>query len=95
MTERIDIHEAFKQVLASRDELRPADALMTDEDVMSLLGVGQQWLKDHRTRVEPIIPHIKLGRTIRYQREAVLDWFARVTETQPRWNRKLTRTAAR
>jgi hypothetical protein len=47
------------------------DDLMTEEEVMEKLGVKRQWLADHRTRVQPIIPHITMGREIRYPKRAI------------------------
>jgi hypothetical protein len=35
---------------------------LTDAQVMAWLHVKKQWLADHRTRVEPIIPHIPMGK---------------------------------
>jgi predicted DNA-binding transcriptional regulator AlpA len=64
------------------------DDLMTEEEVMKKLGVKKQWLADHRTRVQPIIPHIPMGREIRYPRRAVDEWLASMVETRPNWERK-------
>jgi hypothetical protein len=61
---------------------------LTTEQVMDWLGVSRQWLADHRTRVQPIIPHIKLGREILYPKHRVAELLASLTETRPSWERK-------
>jgi predicted DNA-binding transcriptional regulator AlpA len=63
------------------------DEYLTDKAVMEWLGVNAQWLADHRTRVEPIIPHVKLGNLVRYPRAAVQSWLEAQTVTTPRWER--------
>jgi hypothetical protein len=61
--------------------------LMTDEEVCDWLKVNKQWLSDHRTRVEPIIPHFRLGREIRYSRKDISAWLNSVREARPKWER--------
>ena len=51
----------------------PAD-LLTSQQVQAWLQVSEQWLDDHRTRVEPIIPHFKIGNLIRYSRGEIEEW---------------------
>ena len=63
------------------------DDLMTEEEVMKKLGVKRQWLADHRTRVQPIIPHIRMGREIRYRRSSLDEWLASIEEIRPTWER--------
>jgi len=64
------------------------DELLTDADVMTLLKVKKQWLRDHTTRVLPIVPHIKIGREIRYSKRAIHAWIMAQQETRPTWERK-------
>jgi hypothetical protein len=61
---------------------------LTDEQMMAWLHVKKQWLADHRTRVEPIIPHIPMGKQILYPKRAVQTWLDRLVETRPSWERK-------
>jgi hypothetical protein len=61
---------------------------LTDAQVMAWLHVKKQWLADHRTRVEPIIPHIPMGKQILYPKCAVQAWLDRLVETRPSWKRK-------
>jgi hypothetical protein len=61
---------------------------LTDAQVMAWLHVKKQWLADHRTRVEPIIPHIPMGKQILYPKSAVQAWLDRLVETRPSWKRK-------
>jgi hypothetical protein len=60
---------------------------------MEGLGVKRQWLADHRTRVQPIIPHITMGREIRYPKRAIDGWLASMVETRPTWERSNTSAA--
>jgi hypothetical protein len=61
---------------------------LTDAQMMAWLHVKKQWLADHRTRVEPIIPHIPMGKQILYPKCAVQAWLDRLVETRPSWKRK-------
>lgn len=49
-----------------------ADRLLTAEEVAELLAVPERWVREH-TR-GGLIPHVRLGRYVRYRREAVLAW---------------------
>jgi len=64
------------------------EELLTDQEIMDLLKVKKQWLRDHTTRVEPILPHLKIGREIRYLRSDVIGWCQKLRETRPSWERK-------
>lgn len=65
------------------------DELLTDEEVCVILKVKKQWLRDHTTRTEPIVPHIRtMGRQIRYSRRALYAWMREQIETRPSWERK-------
>lgn len=64
------------------------DDYLTDEEVMDWLNVKRQWLADHRTRVEPIVPHIKMGKQILYPKPAVKAWLDALVETRPTWERR-------
>jgi excisionase family DNA binding protein len=47
-------------------------ALLTANDVASLLNVPPSWVREH-TR-EGHIPHVRLGKYVRYQRGDVTAW---------------------
>ena len=49
-----------------------ADRLLTAGDVAELLAVPERWVREH-TR-GGLIPHLRLGRYVRYRRDAVLVW---------------------
>jgi excisionase family DNA binding protein len=52
----------------------PADRLLTASEVAELLSVPVSWVREH-TR-SGAIPHVQLGRYVRYERLAVLAWLA-------------------
>jgi hypothetical protein len=64
------------------------DELLEEEEVMMILKVKKQWLRDHTTRVLPIVPHVRMGRQISYPKRAIFAWIAAQTETRPTWERK-------
>jgi excisionase family DNA binding protein len=48
--------------------------LLVASDLASMLNVTERWVRD-ATR-EGRIPHVRLGRYVRYRREAVLAWIS-------------------
>ena len=48
------------------------DRLLTAAEVAELLNVPESWVRGH-TR-SGAIPHLELGRYVRYRRQAVLAW---------------------
>jgi excisionase family DNA binding protein len=54
--------------------LRPAvsDRLLTAADVAELLSVPVSWVREHTRSGR--IPHVQLGRYVRYRRETVVGW---------------------
>jgi excisionase family DNA binding protein len=48
------------------------DRLLTASDVAELLAVPERWVREH-TR-DGLIPHLRLGRYVRYRQEAVFRW---------------------
>ena len=46
--------------------------LLTAEEVAQLLGMGVDWVYAQTRKGR--IPHIRLGRFVRYRRQAILDW---------------------
>lgn len=53
---------------------RPAgrNRLLTASDVAELLAVPERWVREH-TR-GGLIPHVRLGRYVRYREDAVVKW---------------------
>lgn len=49
------------------------DDLLTTKDVAAWFGVSKQWLEINRSKGDGP-PFIKLGRMVRYRRDAVLQW---------------------
>jgi len=81
-------------VVRARRLLRRLDLVQLDEELLDaaavakILGVSLQWIKDHTTRIEPIIPHIRLGRKIRFRSADIKRFIQMQTETRPRWERR-------
>jgi excisionase family DNA binding protein len=57
------------------------DSLMTAEEVAALLRVTPAWVYAETRRHR--IPHVRLGRYVRYRRDALAEWM-RQLEDQPR-----------
>lgn len=57
---------------------RSPDDLLTARDVANLLAVNISWVKNHCTRVEPFLPHVKLGggryATRRFRHEDIMQF---------------------
>jgi excisionase family DNA binding protein len=51
-----------------------SDRLLNAAEVGELLAVPESWIREY-TR-SGLLPHIQLGRYVRYRREAVLAWVA-------------------
>lgn len=51
--------------------------LLTRRDLAVKLGVSVSWLQKH-----PEIPHVRLGRLVKYDEATVADWLRRETEAQ-------------
>ena len=49
-----------------------SDRLLDAKEVAAMLAVPETWIREH-TR-SGVIPHLTLGRYVRYRREDVLDW---------------------
>jgi excisionase family DNA binding protein len=58
--------------------VQPQDALLTAEEVAALLRVTPAWVyaetRHHR------IPHVRLGRYVRYRRDALAEWMRQLEE---------------
>lgn len=61
------------------------DPLLTASDVAELLSVPESWVREH-TR-NGLIPHVQLGRYVRYRQEAVVRWVSDQEETSWRKHR--------
>ncbi len=59
-------------------EIQQTDELLTVEDVAALLKVKKSWVYD---RIDPKhggrLPHVRLGRYVRFERSAVLEFIQR------------------
>jgi hypothetical protein len=64
------------------------DVLIDATEVAALLKVKVSWVRDHTTRVEPILPHVKLGRKVRYQPSQIIAFVQNCHEDRPNWKRQ-------
>ena len=55
------------------------DPLLTASDVAELLSVPESWVREHTRSGR--IPHVQLGRYVRYRQEAVVRWVSDQEET--------------
>jgi len=53
-----------------------AARLLEAREVAALLGVNERWVREHTRRGE--IPHVRLGRYVRYRRESIMAWIEEV-----------------
>ena len=71
-------------------ELFPLEMLLTPRDVADWLGVSIDWVQDHATSKEPRIPCLRMGRLLRFRREAVESFIpARTQKPLPACSRSL------
>ena len=61
------------------------DRLLTAVEVAELLSVPERWVREH-TR-SGLIPHVRLGRYIRYREEAIRGWIAEQERGGAAWRR--------
>jgi excisionase family DNA binding protein len=54
------------------EALRMSERLLTAAEVAEQLAVPESWVREHTRNGS--MPHIKLGRYIRYRHDAVLGW---------------------
>jgi excisionase family DNA binding protein len=63
------------------------ETLLDAAEVATILGVSRQWIRDHTTRIEPIIPHVRMGRKVRFRLADIKRFIDTQTETRPKWER--------
>jgi hypothetical protein len=64
---------------------RRTEKLLTPDEVVILMHVKMSWLMDHVTRIEPIIPHIRMGKIVRFKRSSLAKWIDSLVSTKPKW----------
>ncbi|MGH3031462.1 MAG: helix-turn-helix domain-containing protein [Gaiellaceae bacterium] len=68
-----------------------SDRLLTASEVADMLSVPERWVREH-TR-GGLIPHVRLGRYVRYRREAILGWIDEQERVGARWRNHHPRAA--
>ena len=76
---RRDPHRALGVAPPAPGRHMGIDALLTAEEVAGLLQVSTAWVYA-QTRAKRI-PHVPLGRYVRYRRSAVLGWIAELEQS--------------
>jgi predicted DNA-binding transcriptional regulator AlpA len=61
------------------------ETLWRTADVARRLSVEQSWVRDHTTRVQPIIPHVKLGAQVRFRKADIEAFIAVHLVIKPTW----------
>jgi|ERR671922_78867 excisionase family DNA binding protein len=61
------------------------DRLLTAPDVAELLAVPERWVRE-QTR-GGLIPHLRLGRYVRYRKDAVVRWLDEHERSGDAWRR--------
>lgn len=64
--------------MSTRDGSPDADKLLTADDVADLMRVTRGWVYAQTRR--NALPHLRLGRYVRYRRGAIEAWMARVEQ---------------
>jgi excisionase family DNA binding protein len=49
-------------------------ALMTVDDVATMLQVSAAWVRDHATRKQPRLPVVKVGKLLRFRPNEIEAW---------------------
>lgn len=63
---------------ATTGETGEGDALLTAGEVAALLRVTPAWIYTATRRNE--VPHVRLGRYVRYRRSAIEEWIAEIED---------------
>jgi excisionase family DNA binding protein len=67
------------------DERLTAASLLTPQEVADLLQVRRSWVYDAARR--DVIPHVRLGRYVRFRKESLEAWLAEQERQPDRWSR--------
>lgn len=67
--------------MSTRDDSPDSDKLLTADDVADLMRVTRGWVYAQTRR--NALPHLRLGRYVRYRRGAIEAWMARVEQSPP------------
>ncbi len=70
-----------------------ADRLLTASEVAAMLAVPERWVLEH-TR-SGLIPHVQLGRYVRYRRDRVLAWIGEQERGGAVWRKHRPRSVDR
>ena len=82
-----DAEQVQRESASRLTAIAPAisDRLLTASDVAELLAVPERWVREH-TR-DGLIPHVRLGRYVRYRKDAVVRWLDEHERNGGAWRR--------
>jgi excisionase family DNA binding protein len=69
------------------DQTTEQEHLWTSSDVARRMTVKESWVRDHVSREKPIIPHVKVGKLVRFRRRDIEEFITSMIVTQPTWDR--------
>ncbi len=55
------------------------ERLLTAEEVANMLNVSTAWVYDHADRKRPMIPSVRLGKTVRFRPEDIEQFIREMT----------------
>lgn len=59
------------------DDMEPAERLLSTKEAATFLGMSPSTLHTWRSTGHVRLPHVRLGRAIRYSKRGLLDYIAR------------------
>jgi excisionase family DNA binding protein len=68
------------------------DRLLAAAEVAELLAVPERWIREHSR--SGLLPHVRIGRYVRYRREAVMAWVVEQEQGGAAWRKHHPRAGA-
>lgn len=82
-------HTRVKLAEATLEFQTGEETLLKTADVARRMGVTESWVRDHVSRVEPIIPHVKIGALVRFRKQDLDAFIAAQVKSTPTWARTI------
>jgi len=65
-------------------EHHPLEKLLTPREVAPWLDVSVDWVQDHATTKEPLVPSVRIGKLLRFRREDIEEFIERQAQRRAR-----------